>query len=685
MTEPLGGTYSIGTVSILETGNTFTGTGTFWASELVQGDWIYANGVVAIINNDPITNTSCNVEAWTGGELTNVPYVAVKMSWLRYDPAITQQKVRDLIALLTTVGDVKHFTNTTEATGAGTVYSARFDGGVEIAKKLYVTGQLHANSGVYINGDLILRHPLTPSPDNVPDSIICLGSGAGASVAPIHSTQYLTLAGKDAGNLITTADHITAMGAFACAAYTVSTAPSPFQPSLTAIGIDSMRALTTGYGNSALGEHTMTDNTTISLGVAVGVNAMFFAGGFGNVALGPFSIQSVAAPNRLTGTYNVGAGFSTLAQLSLAAGQNTAVGGFAGSSITIGSLNLCLGYGAGGTVLTTGVGNILIGTNVTVPTSGTNNYLNIANVITGALSGTTGITITGTLAVSSTLTVTGATTHTGATTLSAAITYGGVTLANAVTGTGNMVLSVAPTFTGTIACAALTASGTISGVAVATSGLISTSLTTQSTTSANGALTVAGGVGITKVLNVGAGIGVGNTYGVRGGGINAIEGSNTGQFILGIVNTHGSVGDSGVLIAAGASSATDASTSMLTFYNSALSSVVGNITRNGTSSVAYGTASDIRGKPNRELLSLSAARSIVDSLKIWDFDKDGNAIRGIGVLAQEAYEVYKPLASPGQTPEQWWSAEKAGPVPFLVANMQQANKRLDEIERKLAA
>jgi len=112
--------------------------------------------------------------------------------------------------------------------------------------------------------------------------------------------------------------------------------------------------------------------------------------------------------------------------------------------------------------------------------------------------------------------------------------------------------------------------------------------------------------------------------------------------------------------------------------------VAGNIAYTaGQTGVVLNSASDIRGKPNREPLSPDAARNIIDALEVYDFDKDGNAIRGIGLVAQQAHGVHKSLATPGQKDEDWWMAEKAAPVPFMIANMQQLNQRLDEIERQL--
>lgn len=105
MTNNLGGTYSTGTISIAADGTVFTGTGTLWSTQAEQGDWIFANGNIAVITSDAITDTTLTSELpWTGGVLSGASYVLLKMSWLRYESAITQQKVREFITNLTAAG-----------------------------------------------------------------------------------------------------------------------------------------------------------------------------------------------------------------------------------------------------------------------------------------------------------------------------------------------------------------------------------------------------------------------------------------------------------------------------------------------------------------------------------------------------------------------------------------------------
>lgn len=192
MTNNLGGIYATGTLSVAANGTVFTGVGTLWSTQAEQGDWILANGHIAIITGTIADTALVSELPWTGGALAGASYRLIKMSWLRYEPAIMAQKVRILIAELAAEGTFVfvagaapdagdgvdgqwamktnagspwklwfkvagawieqdaapvsatglfyHNTNTTEATGVGTTYSARFEGGVEIAKKLFVLG-----------------------------------------------------------------------------------------------------------------------------------------------------------------------------------------------------------------------------------------------------------------------------------------------------------------------------------------------------------------------------------------------------------------------------------------------------------------------------------------------------------------------------------------------------------------
>lgn len=107
---------------------------------------------------------------------------------------------------------------------------------------------------------------------------------------------------------------------------------------------------------------------------------------------------------------------------------------------------------------------------------------------------------------------------------------------------------------------------------------------------------------------------------------------------------------------------------------------------------AYTTSSDIRGKPNRERLSVERAVDVVRALRIWDFDKDGNYIRGVGPIAQEAYEVLPRMVQKGDDNEslrprdpdyRGWSAEKSYPVPYLIVAVQHLLEQVEALNPSL--
>ena len=203
-----------------------------------------------------------------------------------------------------------------------------------------------------------------------------------------------------------------------------------------------------------------------------------------------------------------------------------------------------------------------------------------------------------------------------------------------------------------------------------TTSQVSVPATTASTSPTTGALVVAGGVGISGVLHTG-GIGIGAAYGSLPG--------------FGNSNVGAEIQSAGILAVSRAAAG-------VAFFGQNADGAIVSFARNGTgvgsisvttTATAYNTSSDIRGKPNREPLSPNTARNIIDALEVYDFDKDGNAIRGIGLVAQQAHSVHKSFATPGTKDEDWWMAEKAAPVPFMIANIQLLNKEIAELKRQL--
>jgi hypothetical protein len=95
--------------------------------------------------------------------------------------------------------------------------------------------------------------------------------------------------------------------------------------------------------------------------------------------------------------------------------------------------------------------------------------------------------------------------------------------------------------------------------------------------------------------------------------------------------------------------------------------------------VAYNVTSDIRLK--EDLRDFTAAGGIIDQLKIWDFRWKSTGERGVGVIAQEAAEVYPDAISIGQG-ETPWGADYSKFVPLLIAEIQSLRKRVAELETR---
>lgn len=97
----LGGTYTTGTVSTDGSDpKKLNFSGTLLSSVVTEGDVFMANGLLGrIASVDDDTHITLDQD-WPGGALTDAAYLIDKTSYKRYDPAITQAKVRDLITLL---------------------------------------------------------------------------------------------------------------------------------------------------------------------------------------------------------------------------------------------------------------------------------------------------------------------------------------------------------------------------------------------------------------------------------------------------------------------------------------------------------------------------------------------------------------------------------------------------------
>jgi len=196
------------------------------------------------------------------------------------------------------------------------------------------------------------------------------GASANLTFDGTNLTSNGVKVGRGLNNVATT----TAVGSGALASTTGSAGGS------TAVGANALTLLTSGINNTAVGANTLTTTTVGYNNTAVGAFAAWRATGTDNTAVGTSALQSIttgtgntaiggAALSNLTTALNNTAvgGVATLASNIVSPG-NTAVGVYALSSCT-GQQNTAIGYFAGNTI-TTGDYNVCIG-NSAQPSSGT--------------------------------------------------------------------------------------------------------------------------------------------------------------------------------------------------------------------------------------------------------------------------------------------------------------------------
>lgn len=110
---------------------------------------------------------------------------------------------------------------------------------------------------------------------------------------------------------------------------------------------------------------------------------------------------------------------------------------------------------------------------------------------------------------------------------------------------------------------------------------------------------------------------------------------------------------------------------------------VGSISYNGTNTL-YATTSDKRLKTDAR--AFDGARAILSGLKVWDFAwKKDPARRGIGVFAQDAFEVWEDPVQRGTYADDAWSVDYSAYVPVLIAAAQETNKELARLKAQVAA
>lgn len=96
-----GGIYNTGIVTVVQGSPIVNGVGALFTN-VILGDYFVCNGLVGVILSvDASYKFLTLMSPWQGSSSAGNSYVVILASYQRYDPAITQSQVRQLIALLT--------------------------------------------------------------------------------------------------------------------------------------------------------------------------------------------------------------------------------------------------------------------------------------------------------------------------------------------------------------------------------------------------------------------------------------------------------------------------------------------------------------------------------------------------------------------------------------------------------
>lgn len=104
MADVLGGTYDTGLLTVLQGSSSVHIEGALLTTQAVRGDQVLCAGLLMFI--DTVVddeNFTCD-PPWTGVDRTAADYILLKVSWSRWEPAILQQKIRELLAYYKGVG-----------------------------------------------------------------------------------------------------------------------------------------------------------------------------------------------------------------------------------------------------------------------------------------------------------------------------------------------------------------------------------------------------------------------------------------------------------------------------------------------------------------------------------------------------------------------------------------------------
>ena len=161
---------------------------------------------------------------------------------------------------------------------------------------------------------------------------------------------------------------------------------------------------------------------------------------------------------------------------------------------------------------------------------------------------------------------------------------------------------------------------------------------------------------------------------------------NTANFVMGVINQNGTSVGHGVKITAGSNTATGAS--FLAFYRPD-GTILGNISQNGLSTVAYNTSSDRRLKNNIVNTHFGVADLMKIQVRDYVYKADASNTPVTGFIAQELYEIFPNAITKPANEEDMWSVDYGKVTPLLVkaiqeqqATIENQQKQIDELNAK---
>ena len=286
------------------------------------------------------------------------------------------------------------------AFASSTIGNGTAAGGLTISGGATTTGTLTLGSVINFTGGQSTTSLLNISGQtyfaaSTTNRSIYLGSGAGTTSLMSVTGGFDNFGvGRNALAANTTGDNNNALGDNALYLNTTGSNNNAFGQnalylnttgtSNNALGQNALYSNTTGNYNTAIGHQALLSNTTGSNNNAFGQSALYLnTTGSYNTALGQNALFS-----NTTGTGNMALGYQTLA-LNTTGSNNNVFGYQAGYNVTTGYSNTLIGDNtqiSGG--ITTGGGNIGLGSNVFFPSQTSSLQLNIGNLIFGTVPAT---------------------------------------------------------------------------------------------------------------------------------------------------------------------------------------------------------------------------------------------------------------------------------------------------------